>query len=276
MSLITLPWTFEPAVVTGLLVTGAAYAVGLHALWGHAGLGRGVSGPQAAAFAAGWLTLALALTSPLHELGESLFSAHMIQHELLMVVAAPLLILGRPVVPFLWAIPIAWRHAIRSSTHATAVQRFWRWIRHPGVIWLLHAVVIWGWHLPRLYDASVESSWVHAIQHTSFLMVALLFWWHVFERTRGGEARAWGLVFLVTTAAQTGVLGALLTFATHPLYAVYSATTVWGVTPLEDQQVAGLIMWIPGGIVYMAAALAVAASWLGEGIHPAVRVASAT
>jgi putative membrane protein len=265
-------WTFEPAVVIALAVSGAAYAVGTAALWRRAGHGHGVRPLQLACFAAGWTVLALALISPLHQLGESLFYAHMIQHELLMVVAAPLLVLGRPLVPMLWATSIAWRRRLGRVAQSAAVARVWQWVQRPLVAWLIQAVVIWGWHAPRLYDASVRHEWVHAVQHSSFMAAALLFWWSVIEGSPHRAARGKAVVSVVTTAGHTGALGALLTFAPVPLYAVYQATTPWGVTPLEDQQLAGLIMWIPSGISYLVAALLLTAAWVhGAGTRGATR-----
>ncbi|HEX6615886.1 MAG TPA: cytochrome c oxidase assembly protein [Gemmatimonadales bacterium] len=259
-------WSWDPGIVLPLLAAGWLYAAGLRALWHAAGRGRGVRGRDAAAFALGWLTLVVALVSPLHRLGEALFSAHMIQHELLMAVAAPLLVLGRPLVPFVWALSPAARRAVGRWTGAPAARSTWAVVTHPLTAWGLHAVAIWIWHLPSLYDASVRSELVHALQHASFLGTGLLFWWSVLGASRRGRVRApWAVLSLFGTALHTTILGALLTFSTRVWYPVYGATTAaWGLTPLEDQQLAGLIMWVPAGLVYLAAALALLASWLGE------------
>jgi putative membrane protein len=258
-------WSFEPAVVAGLVLTGWLYLQGVRAVWAGAGRGRGVQVWEAGAFGAGWFLLLMGLVSPLHRLGEILFSAHMIQHELLMAAAAPLLVLGRPIVAFLWAVPMRWRKTAGSWSAAHPVQTVWSMISRPPVAWTLHAVAIWLWHAPPLYQAALASEVVHTLQHLSFLGTGLLFWWSLFCGREGRLGAPFAVVYLFTTAVHTSLLGALLTFSSrlwYPLYA--SSTAAWGLTPLEDQQLAGLIMWIPAGIAYLIAALAVTTSWLRE------------
>jgi len=195
-----------------------------------------------------------------------------------MAVAAPLLVLGRPLVPFVWALSPAARRTVGRWTGAPAVRGTWAALTHPLAAWALHAVAIWIWHLPSLYAASVRSDMVHALQHASFLGTALLFWWSVLGTSRRGRPVApWAVLSLFGTALHTSILGALLTFSTRVWYPVYGATTaVWGLTPLEDQQLAGLIMWVPAGLVYLAAALALLAGWLAEpeGVRPSFPVAA--
>jgi len=207
-------------------------------------------------FAAGWLVLALSLLSPLHALGGALFFAHMAQHELLMTVAAPLLVLGRPLIPFVWALSPKWRRVTGQWSAARWFAVPWQALTHPVTAFLLHAAAIWVWHLPSLYDATVSSEVMHAAQHASFVLTALLFWWVALRPSpsRGGTAAAIALLF--GTVMHTGALGAVLTLSSRVLYTVYaSSTAAWGFTPIEDQQVGGLIMWVPGGIVYVIAAL---------------------
>lgn len=139
-------------------------------------------------------------------------------------------------------------------------------ISSPFAAWLLHAVAIWGWHMPRFYDASVRSEVVHTAQHLSFLLTALLFWWSILgprAQRRGGGA---GIISLFTTGLHTTLLGALIATADHPLFAAYTAagTQPWGLTPLSDQQLGGVIMWVPAGIVYLGAALFVFFRWIRE------------
>jgi cytochrome c oxidase assembly factor CtaG/cytochrome c2 len=218
-----------------------------------------------AAFAAGWFVLGIALVSPVHRLGSTLFSAHMVQHELLMVVAAPLLVLGRPLIPFIWALPLSWRRAVGGWATFGPVQRVWVLISLPLVAWGLHAVAIWAWHAPGLFQATLRSESVHTAQHLSFLLTALLFWWALLRGREGRPARLAGVLYLFTTAVHTNLLGALLAFSNRVWYPIYDAGTApWGLTPLEDQQLAGLIMWVPAGVAYLVAALALAASWLRE------------
>jgi putative membrane protein len=267
-------WTFEPVLVAGLLLTAWLYWSGVRALRRSAGPGRGVRSWEIAAFAGGWTLLALTLLSPLHQLSTVLFSAHMVQHELLMVAAAPLLVLGRPLLPALWALPIGWRRRLGAWSASTPVRTGWTGLTRPAVAWGVHAAAIWIWHVPVLFQATLRSELVHSLQHLSFLGSALLFWWALLQVRDGRLGAPAAVVYLFTTAVHTSLLGALLTFSSRIWYPVYgSAGALWGLSPLEDQQLAGLIMWVPAGLGYLAAALAIAASWLREPGPRALRTA---
>jgi putative membrane protein len=258
-------WSFEPAAVAGLLLTGWLYLRGVRSLWRSAGRGRGVQLWEASSFAAGWLLLVLALISPLHRLGGVLFSAHMTQHELLMALSAPLLVLGRPVVAWLWAVPLDRRKILGAWAAAAPVQTTWQFLTRPLVAWILHGTAIWVWHAPALYQQTLNNEGVHTLQHLSFLGTGLLFWWALLRGREGRLGRPVAVLYLFTTAVHTSLLGALLTFSSRLWYPLYASNTAaWGLTPLEDQQLAGVIMWVPAGLAYMVAALAIAASWLGE------------
>jgi cytochrome c oxidase assembly factor CtaG len=128
----------------------------------------------------------------------------------------------------------------------------------------VHALAIWVWHAPRLYDAAVTSALVHALQHASFLGSALLFWWALIHGRNGRLRYGASVLYIFTTALHTTALGAVLSLASRPLYPAYASTAAWGLTPLEDQQLAGLIMWVPAGIAYLVAALGLMAEWLRE------------
>lgn len=264
-------WEWTPSILIPVLVSGALYALGLSRLW-RRGIGRGIRRWEASCFATGWLVLALALLSPLHPLGEALFSAHMVQHELLMVVAAPLLVLGRPLVSWLHAIPVSSRRAMGAVTRNRRFRSGWRVLTYAGTAWVVQAVVLWGWHLPRLYDAALGSETVHAMQHISFLGAALLFWWALLHGRKSHARGVTAVLYLFTTAVHSTLLGMLLTFASSPWYAHYQTISpAWGITPLEDQQLAGLIMWIPAGISYLIAALLLASRWLLDSDPAAMR-----
>jgi putative membrane protein len=266
-------WSFEPAVVAGLVLTGWLSLQGVRAVWAGAGRGRGVQVWEAGAFGAGWFLLLIGLVSPLHRLGEVLFSAHMVQHELLMAAAAPLLVLGRPIVAFLWAVPMRWRKTAGSWSAAHPVRTVWSTISRPPVAWTLHGVAIWLWHAPPLYQATLGSEAIHTLQHVSFLGTGLLFWWSLLRGREGRLGTPFAVVYLFTTAVHTSLLGALLTFSSrlwYPLYA--SRTAAWGLTPLQDQQLAGVIMWVPAGLTYLIATLAITGSWLKEPAPRPVRL----
>jgi putative membrane protein len=251
--------------VTALLaISLASYALGLAALWRHAGAGRGVSYGRAACFIGGWLVLAAALVSPLDSLGRQLFAAHMVQHTLLMTAAAPLLVLGRPLAAWAWALPRSARRSTGAALRRPAWRAIWRRITAPMSAWLLHATVLWLWHVPSCFDAAMVRPALHALQHTSFLAGALLFWWSVL----GPSARAApgaALASLFTTLLHTGALGALIALSSNVWYAPYIDTAVTrGWNALEDQQVGGLVMWAPAGVAYIAAGLSLVWSALGR------------
>jgi putative membrane protein len=248
-------WTLDPPMLLFLAGIAWLYARGVGRLWRASHPGRGVNRARAACFATGWVVLAFALLSPLHAMGSVLFSAHMVQHELLMAVAAPLLVLGRPLVSFVWGLPP------RARPAAGAVRRVMhpavRALRRPVVAWSVHAVAILAWHLPAPYQATLANEGAHFMQHASFLGSAVIFWWAMLDGRRDSGPGA-AVIALFTTMMYTGVLGALLTFSPTVWYPWYASTTgPWGLSPLEDQQLGGLIMWIPGGASYIVAAMAV-------------------
>jgi putative membrane protein len=258
-------WSWEPVVVGSLLLSAWLYSRGVRAIWRSAGRGHGIRTWEAAAFVGGWIALAIGLVSPLHRLGEVLFSAHMAQHELLMVMAAPLLVLGRPVIPFLWGLPISWSRVLGAWSAGPLVSIPWTVLTRPSVAWVVHAVAIWVWHAPSLYQATLASDTIHTLQHVSFLGTALLFWWALLHGRTGRVGRPAAVIYLFTTMVHTSLLGALLTFSTNLWYPLYEATTLpWGLTPLEDQQLAGVIMWVPAGLAYVVATLALASTWLRD------------
>jgi cytochrome c oxidase assembly factor CtaG len=265
-----LNWDWQPGIILPLLASVILYVRGVRAVW-SSGQRRVASESQITCFLVGCLVLAIALVSPLHEASEQLFSAHMIQHELLMVVAAPLLILGRPAVVLLWGIPPDGRQAIARVIRSHAWKAVWQRMSRPFDAWLIHGTVIWCWHVPLLFQLTLHSELAHALQHISFLGSALLFWWAIIHPRRQ-SALGLSIVYLFTTAVHTAVLGALMTFARTPWYPLYgSGALAWGLTPLQDQQLAGLVMWVPAGIAYLIAALVIMRRWLRESELQVVR-----
>ncbi len=250
-------WEFDPGVVVPLVLTAVLYTAGARRQ-------RIATPGQSVCFWLGWVGLIVALVSPLHPLGEALFSAHMVQHEILMLISAPLLVLSRPLVTFLWGMPFEWRRNVGRWSKQKQVQRVWTFLTEPLTAWLIHFAAIWAWHVPFLFDLTLKSDLVHTAQHLSFFLSALLFWWALFY-AHGRRAYGAGVFYVFTTAVHTGILGALLTFAPHVWYSPYQTTTqAWGLTPLEDQQIGGLIMWVPASLVYLAAGLWLFAEWLKE------------
>jgi putative membrane protein len=256
-------WTFEPWVVLLMLAALLLYGTGYVRLNKRSRRGRRDRFAQFAAFLCGWLALVAALNSPLDALSAALFSAHMVQHELLMIVAAPLLVIGRPLGVWMWAFPASTRDQLGCVILSRWVRAPWRWLTKPTVAWVLHAAALWGWHAPIFFQAALEHSGVHTLQHASFLVTALLFWWTVFgDAARRGEG-AHAMLSLFTTMVHTGALGALLTLAPGLWYPDYiESSSALGFDPLHDQQLGGLVMWVPGGLAYLIGGLIVSAHWL--------------
>ncbi len=250
-------WEFDPGVVIPLVIFGALYAFGSQKHFGQTRF-------QQTCFWTGWASLILALVSPLHPLGEELFSAHMTQHEILMLISAPLLVLSRPLVTFLWALPMDWRKSLGRWSKTDCVSKTWLFLTGAFTAWWIHALAIWTWHVPYLFDLTLRSDLAHTAQHLSFFLSALLFWWALLY-SHGRREHGAAVLYVFTTAVHTGILGALLTFSPRIWYTPYATTTqAWGLTPLEDQQLGGLIMWVPASLVYLAAGLFLFASWLKE------------
>jgi cytochrome c oxidase assembly factor CtaG len=250
----------------------ALYTLGLARLWRRAGAGGGLGFAQVSCFFLALTTLALALLSSLDGWSDRLFSAHMAQHELLMVVAAPLFVLGRPLTAYLWALPPAGRAGIGHWLQRPAVQSTWRFLSAPLFVLILHATVRWLWHLPSLFEAAMRDERLHAFQHFTFFLSAALFWWALVHGRYGKAGYGLAVLFVFATAVHTSILGALIGVAPRLIYAIYEQRArLAGWQPLEDQELAGLIMWIPSGLLFLITALALFAAWLGEAERRAAR-----
>jgi cytochrome c oxidase assembly factor CtaG len=254
-------WTWDPWITGPLLLSGLLFAIGWWRLYARSGNGRARLVRRAWLFALGWLGMAGALVTPLHEAGERSFTAHMVEHELLMLVAAPLIVLAKPLSAMLWAFPPAGRRAIGGLSSSRPVSAVFAALTGAITSTVLQAAVMWIWHMPALFDLALASEGWHATQHLCFVVSALLFWTAMLGR-RGAEAgmagaRVLAALCLLATSLITGALGALMAFSQSPWYAGYArlARAPFGLTPAEDQQIAGLIMWVPGGLVHAVAAL---------------------
>jgi putative membrane protein len=248
-------------VLTVAIVLGAfLYAKGIVALWRKAGTGRGIGHVQAVNFALGWAALAGSLLSPIDAWAERSFAVHMIQHEMLMVVAAPLIVLGRPLEAWTWALSGPARRLFAAAGKTTVLRTIGYVVTLSLGAWVLHALALWVWHLPILFRAALLNPLVHILQHACFFGSALAYWWTVV----GGRARnpaGTSIASLFTTMLHTSALGALLTFAPSAWY-IAEGARAFGLSALEDQQLGGLIMWVPGGLAYLIASLLIVGRWL--------------
>ncbi|HZD78559.1 MAG TPA: cytochrome c oxidase assembly protein [Actinomycetota bacterium] len=246
-------WSPDPTVLAGLGAAGLLYARGYRTIRRRSP--HPTADLRAGAFLAGWLVIVVALVSPLDAMADALFSAHMVQHLLLIVVAAPLFVLGRPVITTLAGLSPERRRRVARAAHALAATGVVRTVRRPVVAWSVFTIALWSWHLPVLYQAAVEDPLLHALEHTAFLSTAMLAWSVALdERPREGMGVLGRALFLSASAVQSGLLGALILFASTLLYPVHGpGPALWGLTPLQDQQLAGALMWIPPAAVYLTA-----------------------
>lgn len=257
-------WCFDPPAIALLLATGISYGLAYLAV-----REQGRQFPptrQVIAFFLGLASLALALLGPLDTWNDESLTAHMLQHLVLIQVSAPLLILGRPVQLFLRALPPA---RVKRILQLTVTRP---WVRQtlnalfsPLSVTALNAVALVFWHIPRFYDATLVNTTVHVIEHLCFLGTALLFWWVIVEPVPRHHkvAPVWALVMTFVIMVVGMTIGALLTLAPRLVYPFYAAARApWGLTPLDDQQLAGVIMWVGGGLYYTIILLLLLARWL--------------
>ena len=223
-----------------------------------------ISGGRAVATMGGLLALGAALLPPLEPLSNRVLAAHMVQHLLLMLVAAPLLILGCPARTVISALPREARQHIACFWVSSRLRLLRRVLRRPATAWVAFCGAIAVWHLPAIHHWASANASLHILMHVTFLGSGLLFWSVVLEpvgRRRLDYGRA--ILFVFVTALVTGLPGALLSFARQPIYADLAAgTRPWGLSPLEDQQLAGLLMWIPMDLLLFSVAGALFVAWL--------------
>jgi len=210
-------------------------------------------------FLLGLSALVASLASPIDAIALDLFSIHMVQHMLLLVVAAPLLLAGAPVRPLLRGLPFAVRRTfVRAVARNTAFRGLVHLLRQPLVAAALYVVGLYAWHIPVLYGAALESQTIHVVEHTWFLGTALLFWGVVIDPVpfRATLPYAARIPFLLLVgAAQNTILGGLLAFSDRVFYPHYASTTAaYGLDAVTDQRLGGAIMWVPGDLIFLAAA----------------------
>ena len=257
---VLLAWRADPVAIAGLLLAAACY------LWAVRRVNREHPGNRQPRFRS-WLFLTglavigVALLSPIEAYEGSLFSVHMVQHMLLELVAAPLLLAGAPIT---LALRVS-SPSVRRRLLSILQSRLMHAVSFPVVAWVLFAAVNWGWHFSVLYDQALENQALHYLQHASFLGVALLFWWPVI----GADPSPWRMphpvriLYLFLAMPQNSFLGVALSSASTVLYPHY-VTNVrdWGLSPFEDQALGGVIMWVVGDVIFLAAMMGVVLLWM--------------
>jgi putative membrane protein len=264
----SLAWALRPEVALPLIVAAALYAVGWRRLSRRAA--RPPAPARIALAATGLAAVAVALLSPLDALAPRLFVAHMLQHMLLIMVAAPALLLADPFPIVVWALPRAARRGVgRGLRRASPWRRLWMAATAMPVTWLGYAAILWLWHLPWAYDAALADRAIHDIEHAAFFGGAVLFWWpivHPAPRFVRAPSHALRIVYLVLAAFQTAALGLLLTLAPVVLYRAHAtAARPETFSVLDDQVWGGVVMWGLGGLVDMLAVVALLHRSLGAG-----------
>jgi cytochrome c oxidase assembly factor CtaG len=247
-------WNWQPSIILGTFAVIAfyLYAVGPLRIKYH--LGEPIKTSQAVAFFLGVNSIFLVLFSPLDRLGDNyLFSAHMLQHLVLTIVGPPLMLVGTPD----WLIKPLLRNRL--------IFRVAKFLTHPFVAFTLYNVDFWLWHAPPLYDATLVNETLHVQEHMTFIIFSLIYWWPVFSPLKEGLPRlsvGGQILYLFLGGMPTVALGAGLTFA-PPLYTPYIyAPRVWGISAAMDQQLGGLIMWVPANIAYIVVASVLFIRWM--------------
>lgn len=248
----------EPGMLVPMLAAAAIYAAGFVRLRRRSSQGRSELDRHGWIFAAGMLVLAAATLSPLHALGARSFTAHMAEHELIMLGAAPLMVWSRPLGVMIWAFPSAARQGLAAVPRNGAVTALWRVFTDPLLATVLQAAALWLWHLPSLFDLALRSEVWHAVQHLCFFVSALFFWTAMLSPRRSPWTAA---ALLFATSMITGALGAFMALSESPWYAPYGALglNAFGLTPSQDQELAGVLMWVPGGLFHAIVAIAMLA-----------------
>jgi cytochrome c oxidase assembly factor CtaG len=245
-------WTFEPLVVLPAVAAAALYLRGWRVLARR--MPERFDGARAGAFLGGIAALLIAACSPLDPLGHRLLQAHMVQHLLLMIVAPPLLWLGAPIAPLLLGLPRPARRTVAMALAIRPMRRLASALADSRVSWALFVLAFWAWHVPALYDLALRSDAWHHVEHACFLLTALAFWRPIILPwpARAAGPRWAMIIYLLLAEAQNTALAVILTFSDRVIYQTYRGD---GAAALDDQALAGVIMWVPGSIAFALALL---------------------
>lgn len=256
-------WHFDPLVVGGLLLAAVGW------LWlvrrvARLHPGNGVPALRSAAFFGGLAAVALALQSGIERYDTTLFSIHMVQHLLLMLVAAPLLVLAAPVTQLLRAAsPGMRRRRLVPILHSSAVAA----LGHPLVTWLTFTLVVWLTHFSPLFNDALEDRGIHDLEHGLYLGASILFWWPAISADPARRRLPYPVrvLYVLLQLPVNSFLGMAILFADAPLYAHYATLgSPYGITALADQQLAGGTMWLAGDVAFIGAVLLLVAAWMRQ------------
>jgi putative membrane protein len=269
-------WPREPLLWITLLGVATLYGLGWSRLH-HQGIDAAVPTWRVRWYGAALLSIGAALLSPIAVFSERLFAIHMVQHLLLLLIAPPLIWLGAPLLPMLWALPTSWRRAVASRLGpGRPLYLLGHALAHPVVAVVAYVTVVAIWHVPRFYDAAQGRTVTHDLEHICFFGTALLFWWPIIYPAQGRRRLSYGMAipYLVPPFLEGMLIGILVTFADRPLYQTYvEMESTWGLSVLDDQQLGGLIMWVPGGMFFLIPLLGLLARLLHDEEHHQDRTA---
>lgn len=268
-----LSWDLRIEVILVLLSAAALFTVGWRRLRKRSTVRSDIGRLQAGAlwrpvvYVSGLIILGIALMSPIDVLASQLFTMHMVQHVLLVMLVPPLLLVANPLPFSLWALPARLR--LRAGALLSRQSSFRKYLTKAtgaGIVWMVFVIVYWGWHDPRAYDLALRNAFVHDIEHITFFVVSVLFWWHALgagPRIHRPMSQVMRFAYLLSAIPISMVAGVAISFANEPIYEFYEAMPrLWGLSVMDDQRIAGVIMWVVGSMMFMAAALIIAARWL--------------
>jgi putative membrane protein len=273
---VLLSWDVRVEVILILALAGTLYLLGwlrLRALRkaapGAVDRGRLATSGRLVAYLGGLVILGLALMSPIDVLGGQFFFMHMIQHLLLVMIVPPLLWLASPLPFVLWGLPVSARRQVGGWLRPRSALRLrLRALTPPGIVWMLFVAALLGWHDPDAYQAALQDDLVHDLEHLTFFVTAVLFWWHVIHAAphihkrlpRGGR-----VAYVLAAVPPTMAAGVVIALSGQPIYTYYAGVPrLWGISVMQDQMLGGVIMWIPGSMMYILAALVLISRWLQE------------
>lgn len=257
-------WHWESWLLVGLVIMAWLYSRGVRILWWRSGVGQGVTVGQALAFNGGLTVLFIAFISPLHALSADLFIAHTVQHLLLILLAAPLLLLGKAPVALGWAIPKEiqrwWHYWWRKQGDLYLIGRFFL---QPRVSWSAYLATLWLWQAPYVYKVALHDELVHLVQHGVLLAASMLFWrLLLLPQSDETVSPALRFCFVATIALASILLGALITLTPPLWYPIYLPTAQrWGLTPVADQQLTGIVLLVSMGLVYLSLTIGYWRTW---------------
>ncbi len=261
-------WRFWPQIILSLAGLAFIYGLGWQRLR-QKGAYRLANGWRLASFLGGLAALWLAMISFIEVLQEFLFSVHMVQHLLIAMVAPPLIMLADPLPFLLWGLPPNARRAAGSFLASNSPWRpYLKRLSAPWLAWGLYVFSLWMWHTPAAYDAALGSELIHILEHTTYFVTSMLFWWHVSgsaPRPRGRMSYGLRMGYLLSALVPNEILGVAISLSGQPIYKHYtSVPRVSSLSVMDDQTLGGALMWVPGGMMYALGAVVLLARMLEQ------------